>query len=90
MTILVTMVCSDLRGDLASLQAIASKSRALTLTRLSDGGYWCHKVPSANYGGAVGLRGPCTLVIACKHRVTPNAMAPLLFGSSPISVYGLP
>ena len=41
MTILVTMVCSDLRGDLASLEAIASKSRALThtLTRLSDGGY---------------------------------------------------
>ena len=35
----ITMVCSDLRGDTARRTRYVPKSRALTLTRLSDGGY---------------------------------------------------
>ena len=63
MGILITTVCSDLSGDLASLEAIASKSSEITLTRLSDGGY----VESAD--GALqrlsrGLAEPAWLVTA--------------------------
>ena len=36
---LITTVCSDFAGDLASGRAIASKLRALSHTLFSDGGY---------------------------------------------------
>ena len=41
----IIVLGSDFRGDLASPTSVPSKLRALTLTRLSDGGYhivlWC-------------------------------------------------
>ena len=68
----ITVLCSDFRGDLASRASIPSKSRALTLTRLSDGGYtqlrysWHSSLLTATHLSRIrpGIR-LCHLPLAC-------------------------